>query len=186
MEDSRIVQLYWDRDQEAIPATSEKYGSYCGSIARNTLGSREDAEECVNDTWLRAWNAMPPHRPTLLSAFLGKITRNLAFDRFSYLRAEKRGGGEADAVFEELAQVVSHQDTPESDLDRRELLGAINEFLAALPDTKRRIFVCRYWYFDSVPDIARRFALSENHVYVTLHRLRTQLRRRLSERGFML
>lgn len=88
MEDSRIVQLYWDRDQEAIPATSEKYGSYCGSIARNILGSREDAEECVNDTWLRAWNAMPPHRPSLLSAFLGKITRNLAFDRFSYLRAE--------------------------------------------------------------------------------------------------
>lgn len=186
MDDATIVALFWARDERAIPAAAEKYGAYCAGIAGSILPDRRDAEECVSDTYLRAWNAMPPHRPAVLSAFLGKITRNLALNRRRKDAAEKRGGGEADAVFEELAQVVSHQDTPESDLDRRELLGAINEFLAALPDTKRRIFVCRYWYFDSVPDIARRFTLSENHVYVTLHRLRTQLRRRLSERGFML
>lgn len=186
LEDAAIISLYWRRDAQAIPATAEKYGSYCTAVARNILRDQRDTEECVNDTYLRAWNAMPPHRPAVLSAFLGKITRNLALNRHRKDAAEKRGGGEADAVFEELSQVVSHRDTPESDLDRRELLGAINEFLAALPDTKRRIFVCRYWYFDSVPDIARRFALSENHVYVTLHRLRTQLRRRLSERGFVL
>ena len=186
MEDQQIIELYWARSEQAIRESETKYGAFCLSIARNILAQEQDAEECVNDTWLRAWNAMPPHRPAVLSAFLGKITRNLALNRRRKDAAEKRGGGEADAVFEELAQVVSHQDTPESDLDRRELLGAINEFLAALPDTKRRIFVCRYWYFDSVPDIARRFALSENHVYVTLHRLRMQLRRRLSERGFML
>ena len=186
MDDAAIVALFWARDERAIPATAEKYGSYCTAVARNILRDQRDTEECVNDTYLRAWNAMPPHRPAVLSAFLGKITRNLALNRRRKDTAEKRGGGEADAVFEELSQVVSHRDTPESDLDRRELLGAINEFLAALPDIKRRIFVCRYWYFDSVPDIARRFTLSENHVYVTLHRLRTQLRRRLSERGFML
>lgn len=186
MDDAAIVALFWARDERAIPATAEKYGSYCTAVARNILRDQQDTEECVNDTYLRAWSAMPPHRPAMLAVFLGRITRNLALNRHRKDAAEKRGGGEADAVFEELAQVVSHQDTPESDLDRRELVAAINEFLAALPDTKRRIFVCRYWYFDSVPDIARRFTLSENHVYVTLHRLRTQLRRRLSERGFML
>lgn len=186
MDDATIVALFWARDERAIPATAEKYGSYCAAVARNILRDQRDAEECVSDTYLRAWSAMPPHRPAVLSAFLGKITRNLALNRRRKDAAEKRGGGEADAVFEELAQVVSHQDTPESDLDRRELVAAINDFLAALPETKRRIFVCRYWYFDSVADIAKRFSLSENHVYVTLHRLRTQLRRRLSERGFML
>ncbi len=186
LEDAAIICLYWHRDPQAIPATAEKYGRYCAVVAQNILRSPQDTEECVNDTYLRAWNAMPPHRPAVLAAFLGKITRNLALNRRRKDTAEKRGGGEADAAFEELAQVVSDRDTPEAALDRRELLEAVNDFLAALPDAKRRIFVCRYWYFDSVPDIAARFSLSENHVYVTLHRLRAQLRRRLSERGFTL
>ena len=186
MDDAAIVALFWARDERAIPAAAEKCGAYCAGIAGSILPDRRDAEECVSDTYLRAWSAMPPHRPAVLAAFLGRITRNLALNRLRSAAAQKRGGGGAEAVFEELQHIVSDRDTPEIALDRRELVAAINDFLAALPETKRRIFVCRYWYFDSVADIAKGFSLSENHVYVTLHRLRTQLRRRLSERGFML
>ena len=114
LEDAAIISLYWHRDAQAIPATAEKYGSYCTAVARNILRDQRDTEECVNDTYLRAWNAMPPHRPAVLSAFLGKITRNLALNRRRKDAAEKRGGGEVDAVFEELAHVISHRDTPVS------------------------------------------------------------------------
>ena len=184
MEDSRIVQLYWDRDQEAIPATSEKYGNYCGAIAWNILGNREDAEECVNDTWLRAWNAMPPHRPSLLSTFLGKITRNLAFDRFSFLRAEKRGGGELPSVLEELGECVSNTDDLEQTVDERELARAITDFLAALPAAKRNVFIRRYWYTEPISAIGRRYGMGDGAVSMTLSRLRQKLRIHLMERGF--
>ncbi len=186
MDDAAIVALFWARDERAIPAAAEKCGVYCASIAGNILPDRRDAEECVSDTYLQAWNAMPPQRPAVLPAFLGRITRNLALNRLRSAAAQKRGGGEAEAVFEELQHIVSDRDTPADALDRQELVAVINDFLAALPETKRRIFVCRYWYFESVPDIAARFALSENRVSVTLHRLRAQLRRCLSERSFML
>ena len=186
MEDAQIIDHFFRRDPEAIRAAQEKYEKRRLAAARHILPDDRDAEECVSDTYLRAWSAMPPHRPAMLAVFLGRITRNLALNRLRSAAAQKRGGGRAEAVFEELQHLVSDRDTPEIALDRRELVAAINAFLAALPETKRRIFVCRYWYFDSVADIAKRFSLSENHVYVTLHRLRTQLRRRLSERGFML
>ena len=186
MEDTEILERFWTRDEGAIPAAEEQYGTRLLRLAERLLGSREDAEECVSDTYLQAWNAMPPHRPAVLPAFLGRITRNLALNRLRSATAQKRGGGEAETVFEELQHIVSGRDTPEVGLDRQELVAAINDFLAALPETKRRIFVCRYWYFESVSDIAARFAISENRVSVTLHRLRTQLRRCLSERGFML
>lgn len=184
MDDGRIVQLYWDRDERAIPATADKYGSYCASIARNILGSREDAEECVNDTYLRAWSAMPPHRPGVLSAFLGKLTRNLSLNRYKYNTADRRGGGEAPAVLDEIGELVSDTDTVEGEIDRRELVQAIDAFLGGLPADKRRIFVCRYWYFDSVSHIASRFGMTENRVSVTLHRLRRKLRDHLLEGGF--
>ena len=186
MDDEGIIALYWARSEAAIAETDNRYGAYCHRISFDILHSREDAEECVSDTYLQAWNAMPPHRPAVLPAFLGRITRNLALNRLRSATAQKRGGGEAETVFEELQHIVSGRDTPEVGLDRQELVAAINDFLAALPETKRRIFVCRYWYFESVSDIAARFAISENRVSVTLHRLRTQLRRCLSERGFML
>lgn len=184
MEDSLIVQLYWDRAQEAIPATLEKYGNYCGAIAWNILGSREDAEECVNDTWLRAWNSMPPHKPSLLSAFLGKITRNLAFDRFSFLRAEKRGGGELPAVLEELGECVSGTGDVERAVDEWELARAIDDFLAALPPAKRDVFIRRYWYTEPISAIGRRYGMQDGAVSMTLSRLRQKLRIHLMERGF--
>lgn len=184
MEDHQIVQLYWDRDSQAIAASAQKYGTYCRTIARNILPNDQDAEECVNDTWLSAWNAMPPHKPSVLSTFLGKLTRNLAFNRYKHDRAEKRGGGETALVLDELAEIVSGTGSPEEALDRRELARAIDGFLKALPAQQRKLFLCRYWYSDSVRCIASRFGLTENHVSVILKRIRTKLRSYLTERGF--
>jgi len=186
MDDQKIIQLYWDRNEQAIPATAQKYGSYCTAIAGNILGSPEDTEECVNDTYLHVWNAIPPHRPRLLSAFLGTITRNLALKRHRQNTAEKRGGGQAALVLDELLGLVSDGNDVEQTLDRKELISAIDAFLARLSPLKRSIFVCRYWYFDSISQIAQRFGMTENHVSVTLTRLRRKLRQHLLERGFVL
>ncbi len=180
MEDKAIIQLYWDRDQQAIPATADKYGAYCTTIARNILASREDAEECVNDTYLHAWNGMPPQRPDILSAFLGRITRNLSLDRYRRNSAAKRGSGQTDAVLTELSGCVGGV---ERELERQELVEALNDFLAALPGDKRDMFLCRYWYTDSLGDIARRFSTTENAVAAMLYRLRRKLRTHLEERG---
>ena len=184
MDDREIIQLYWERNDGAIPATAEKYGNYCASIAGNILGNPEDAKECVNDTYLRAWNAIPPHRPDSLPTFLGRITRNLSLNRFKHLTAEKRGGGQTPLVLDELSDCISGRDDVEQQFTRRELIGAINGFLAELPPEKRRVFLWRYWYFDSVSEIAARLGATENSVSVTLHRLRVKLRGYLSERGF--
>ena len=186
MDDTKIVQLYWDRNEQAIPATADKYGRYCASIAQNILGNKEDAEECVNDTYISAWNSMPPHRPSILSTFLGKITRNLSFNRYKYNTANKRGGGEAALVLDEIEELVSGTDNVEQEVLRKELVKAIDAFLDGLPDNKRRIFVCRYWYFDIVSNIASRFGMTENNVSVTLNRLRLKLHNHLLERGFEL
>ena len=186
MEDSRIIGLYWSRDERAISATADKYGRYCASIARNILENREDAEECVNDTYLSAWNGIPPRKPEILSTFLGKITRNLSLNRYQYNTADKRGGGEAAVVLEELLDIVSDGEGPEQAMEYRELVKAIDAFLATLPSRKRQIFVCRYWYFDSVSSIASRFCMTENNVSVTLNRVRAQLRDYLLKGGFVL
>ena len=161
MDDEKIVALYWDRNEQAVEETSAKYGSYCGQIARNILDSGPDAEECINDTWLHAWNAIPPQRPALLAVFLGRITRNLAFDRWRRNRSEKRGGGQIDLVLDELAECVSGADDPAHAVQAQ-----------------------RYWYADSVRTIARRFAMSENNVSVMLSRLRGKLKTQLHERGY--
>ena len=182
MEDARIVQLYWERNEQAISATADKYGAYCASIARNILGDPEDVEECVSDTYLRAWNAIPPHRPQILPAFLGRITRNLALNRYRHSRADKRGGGRLPAVLEELSFVAGGEDAEQA-LDRREVVDAVNSFLAGLPARKRTIFLCRYWYLDSIAEIGARFGMTEGSVSVTLSRLRRKLRDHLLERG---
>ena len=186
MDDERIVQLYWDRDERAIPETAGKYGKYCTSIAQNILGNPEDAEECVNDTYMHAWNAMPPHSPTILSTFLGKITRNLSLNRYKHNIADKRGGGELPVVLDEISELVSGTDDMEQELNRRELIKAIDTFLDMLSTEKRTIFVRRYWYFDHISEIAVRCGMSENNVSVTLNRLRIKLHNYLSEGGFEL
>ena len=186
MEDERIVLLYWDRDEAAISESSMKYGAYCTSIAQNILKNPADAEECVNDTYLSTWNSIPPTIPTILSAFLGKITRNLAFNKYKHNHVMKRGNGEIAVVLDELAECVSGVDDVEQEIDRRELVATINSFLETLPPKKRNIFICRYWYSDSVSSIARRYEMTESNVSVTLNRLRSKLKEYLSERGYVL
>lgn len=186
MEDSKIIQLYWNRDESAIPVTSKKYGAYCTSIARNILKNEEDTEECVNDTYFNAWNAMPPQRPSVLSAFLGRITRNLSFNRYKLLHTQKRGGGELPLVLEELTEVVSGKESVEQELERKELLAEINSFLAGLPKEKRQMFVRRYWYAEPVNEIAKRFGVSESSATMTLKRVREQLKEKLVEKGYCL
>ena len=184
MEDKEILRLYCDRDQRAISETSAKYGRFCGKIAMNILHSREDAEECVNDTYLRAWNSIPPVIPSIFSAFLGRITRNLSFNRYKALHADKRGGGETALILDELAEIVSDGETPENELMRRELTKEINEFLTGLSEEKRGMFIRRYWYSDKVSDIAERYGKTESTISVTLNRLRKKLRDFLKERGY--
>lgn len=186
MNDDDIIQLYWDRDDKAISATSEKYGYYCKAIAKNILNSEEDADECVNDTYLSAWHSMPTHRPEKLSAYLGKITRNLSFNRYKHDRAEKRGCGEITLVLDELSDCVSDTDSVEQTLDRRELAGEISLFLKGLPAQKRNIFVRRYWYADSIKEIADDNGMLNGTVSKILERIRKQLRTYLNERGFEL
>lgn len=186
MEDSKIVELYWDRNPDAIPETSQKYGNYCTAIARNILGNKEDAEECVNDTYLNAWNSIPPNRPFPLSIFLGKITRNLSFNRYKYNRAQKRGGGEMTLVLDELGECVSGEDAVWQEINKMELLKAINAFLSRLSDKKRNLFISRYWYAESTSEIAKRYQMTESNINMALSRLRKQLGEYLAERGFVL
>ena len=186
MNDANIVQLYWDRNEQAIPATADKYGNYCTSIAQNILGSREDAEECVNDTYLNAWNSMPPHRPSILSAFLGKIVRNLSFNRYKRNAADKRGGGQLPMVLDELSDLVSGKDDVEQEIDRKELVNTIDAFLDTLTPEKRSIFISRYWYTDSISEIAVQHGMKAGAVSMTLNRLRLKLHNYLLERGFEL
>ena len=186
MDDAKIVQLYWDRNEQAISVTANKYGNYCTSIAINILGNREDAEECVNDTYMNAWNSMPPHRPNILSTFLGKIVRNLSFNRYKHNTADKRGGGELPVVLDELSDLVSGKDDVEQESKHKELVKSIDAFLDTLSPEKRSIFISRYWYTDSISEIAVRHGMNDGAVSMTLNRLRLKLHNYLLERGFEL
>ena len=194
MDDAGIIQLYWDRNEQAIKATSDQYGRYCRAIAKNILSSDEDAEECVNDTYLRAWNAIPPTRPSAFQTWLARIIRNLSLDRWRNLsfnryrhdRAEKRGGGEMALILDELTDCVSDTDTVEQAIDRQELGRAVNAFVRGLPTAKRSIFVRRYWYADAVSTIAEDCGMRPGAVSKALERTRTQLKAYLTERGFTL
>ena len=183
MEDSRIVELYWDRDETAISESSAKYGGYCYQIAFRILALREDAEECVGDTWLRAWEAMPPSRPGRLDTFLGKITRNLSLDRWRYNRAAKRGGPQVETALEELGECLPAPGRPEDRLEERETAALISRFLREQPQLDRVLFLRRYWYLDSVAALAERFSMNENTVKSRLHRTRLRLKEVLLREG---
>ena len=184
MDDNSIIDLYFDRSEKAISETALKYGKYCYSIAFNILSDKEDSEESVNDTWLAAWKTIPPKVPAILSTFLGKLTRNISLNRWKSRRAYKRGGGEVVLALEELGQCISTGETPEETFEKKELLRCLNKFLAALPDTERSVFVCRYWYLDPISDIAGRFGFTETKVTSMLHRTRGKLRKQLEQEGF--
>ena len=184
MEDARIIDLYWQRDESAISETAAKYGKYLHSISYGILRNEEDAEECVSDTYAGAWQAMPPHRPSVLSAFLGKITRRISISLWRKRSAEKRGGGETALALDELEECVSGEGDAESEAERRELREKLNAFLRALPPTERQVFMRRYWYMDPVADIAARFACSESRIKSMLYRTRKKLRAMLEEEGY--
>ena len=184
MDDKSIVDLYFSRDQEAITQTDKKYGRYCYSIAYNILTNKEDAEESVSDTYVAAWRAIPPRRPSVLSTFLGKITRHIAIDRWRERNASKRGGGEVPLALEELQDCVAGMQNVEMDYERKEIIKAYVRFLDALPVTERRVFLCRYWYVDSVEAIADKFGFSQSKVKTMLHRTRAKLRKQLAEEGY--
>lgn len=183
MEDREIVELYWRRDDRAVAETDAKYGPYCRAIAGRILETREDAEECVNDTWLRAWNAMPPRRPAVLSAFLGRITRNLSLSRYRAARRDKRGGGETALALSELEECLPGGVEPEKAWDARRLAECLDAFLRGLPEEERALFLGRYWYLYSAAELARRFGLREGAVRTRLYRCRKRLRAYLEEEG---
>ena len=179
MEDSGIVALYLARDERAVAETAEKYGGRCYAVSYQILRSREDAEECVNDTYVKTWNAIPPQRPHCLGAFVQKIARNLALTAYQAARAQKRGGGQPPAPLQELADCVTGN--PEAAVEQAELSRILDQFLRTLPDRDQYIFMRRYWFFDSCAEIARISGLSEKNVSVRLTRLRKKLRIFLEE-----
>ncbi len=183
MEDNQIIDLYWARSQQAIAASETKYGAYCRKVACNILPRMEDAEECVNDTWLRAWDSIPPQRPKVLQAFFGALTRNLSLDRWRRDRAEKRGGGTVELALEELEDCLAAREQVEQVVQAEETARLISDFLRRQPKQDRQLFVRRYWYLDDIRTLCRRFGMGESQVKSRLHRMRRKLRAELEKEG---
>lgn len=186
MNDNQIMDLYWARSETAISETANKYGKYCHYIAYNILFNDEDSEECVNDTYLKAWGIIPPQRPNRLSTFLGKITRNLSLDRYKHNSREKRGNGQIPLALDELAECISATSSPDHILDDMVLVDCFNRFLAALPSETRKIFMRRYWFLSPIKEIAADFSISESKVKMTLLRARGELKQLLEKEGIEL
>ncbi len=186
MEDHEICDLYWQRNEQAIAATHQKYGTWCKGIAHRILNNREETEECVSDTYMTVWNNIPPQRPTVFRSWLGKITRNLALTRYRKLTAAKRGGGETELALEELSYCVSGDESPENELAAREVVRVINGYLGGLSVTQRQIFMRRYWHMTPIRDIAQDFHMTESRVTSMLFRMRKQLREALEKEGVAL
>lgn len=183
MEDNKIIQLFWTRDEDAIRETDRKYGSRLRSFSKNILWNDLDAEECVNDTYLRTWNKIPPERPRYLCSYLLKICRYVSWERLDYQKAGKRNG-ELIMLTEELASCIPDRKSLEQEITARELQDKLNGFLQKLPEEKRKIFVRRYWFADSITDIASRIGLSENNVKQSLLRTRQSLKCYLEKEGY--
>ena len=183
MDDSGIIELYWKRDEQAIRETDAKYGKYCHAIAYNILGSHEDAEESVNDTYRGAWDSMPPHRPAILSAYLGKITRRISLKILRSRNAQKRGNGEVVLALDELMDCIPDGRSIEQQLEARELAKIVDDFLQKLPDDQRRVFIRRYWHFLPIADICEQFGFSKSKVESMLHRTRKKLLNKLRKEG---
>ena len=186
MEDHQIIDLYWARNEQAITASDAKYGPYCRTVARNILWNEQDGEECVNDTWHRAWESMPPQRPSLLRAFFGTITRNLALNRWEKQHAQKRGSGQLPLALEELSECLPAADSVERAVEERELTNLLELFLESLPRQARVIFLRRYWFLMPVKDIAKGLSVSESKVKMSLLRSRNKLRELLEKEGVCL
>ena len=187
MDDEKIVELYWERDENAIRQTQLKYGRYCYSIAFNILGDREDSEECESDTYLDAWNSIPPEKPPYLSAYLGMIARRRALDRYRHKRAQKRVEDKFAVSLCELEECLASEKSVVDELAEKELAKAISDFLYTLSETECNVFLRRYWYFDSIADICKRYGYGQSRVKMMLKRSREKLMKYLEkEKGAFL
>ena len=184
MEDSKIISLFFERSEQAIEALNQKYGAVVKKTAANILDDRLDVEECVNDTYLRVWNNIPPHTPDPLAGYVCKIARNLAVNRYHANRAEKRSGNYS-LILDEMEECVPSGVNVESEHDAKELSAAINRFLSTLNQEDRFLFVRRYWYADTVAELAALTNGSANRISVRLFRLREKLRITLTKEGFL-
>ena len=183
MEDESIIELFEKRDERAILNASAKYGAYASTVAFNILGNTEDASECLNDALLKTWNSIPPAKPANLKAYIAKIARNLALDRYDWNNAAKRGGGNTDFVFDEISDFLIGAEDVE--FSEGEVSKAINNYLAESDSLKRKVFVKRYFDFKSIKDISQELLLSESNVKTMLHRMREGLRIVLEKEGLL-
>ena len=185
MDDKEIIDMYWKRDQKAIYYTTQKYENYCFAIAKNILTNREDSEECVNDTWLTAWNEMPPKRPNVLKLFLARITRNSAINKLKARTAKKRLGKETDFVLEELSECIGDGKDITGELEAKELEKTIGEYVGGLPEREGDIFTRRYFFTDSIKTISIRYGITPHNVSVILQRTREKLKKYLKKEGYI-
>ena len=184
MEDNQIVDLYWERSEAAIQETDKKYGRYCHYIAYQILSNDEDAEEIVNDTYLKTWNTVPPNRPDPLKAYVGMISNQLALNRYDEKTAQKRGGGSISLIYHELEECISDMDESEDIAEDVALRDVLNRFIWSLPKKTRNIFVRRYWYASSVAEIAEEYGMKESAVAMLMFRTRLKLKELLIKEGF--
>ena len=183
MDDGQIVSLFLARDERAIAEAAQRHGGLCRALAMRLLGDTQDAEECVSDALLAAWNSIPPQKPEKLSAYLARLTRNLALKKRRDASRLKRGGGEATLAFEELDECLPSRENVEQRIEQRELTAAIERFLRLLPEDQGRVFLGRYWYFESVAELSERFGIGEGRVKSMLFRTRKKLKSHLEKEG---
>lgn len=180
MNDEEIINLYWTRQENAIYETDKKYGKYCNKISFNILQNKEDVKECVNDTYLKTWNSIPPQRPNILKVYLGRITRNLSLNKYEKKNAKKRDYT-VEIALEELNECISSNNNIEEEYKYNELVNILNIFLSKLSQDKRKIFLERYWYLYSIKDISSKNNMSESNIKIILLRIRNQLKDYLKE-----
>ncbi len=184
MEDHNIIQLYFDRDEKAIEASGQKYGNYCFYIANNILQNVQDSQECVNDTWLNAWNSIPPTRPNCLKLFFAKITRNLSINRYNNKKS-KQAGCYTEAL-NELNGIISGNDATQDEAECNRLRQSINTFLASVSPRDCNVFIKRYFFFEPISVISDHYGISANNVHKILSRVRMQLKQYLQKEGYTL
>ncbi len=185
MRDEEIVELYFRRDEKAIDETDKKYGNYCQAIANNILGNKQDVDECLDDTYMKIWDNIPPTRPRIFKVYIAKVTRNIAFNMFQKYRTKKRGGGTMVEVLDELYECVPDISDVEQKALEKELSSIIRDFVRNLPERDADIFTCRYFYTESIDEIAEKFGLKKNNVSVILNRLRGKLAKRLEKEEYL-
>lgn len=183
--DTQIIQLFFDRNEQAIAESSRAYGGLLKKIAMQILGNAQDAEECVSDTMLKAWNTIPPEKPTFFRAYLAKLTRNLSLNRAEENHALRRGGGQAPLVLDELAECLRSSEDVEASVDRRACIAALEDFVRSLPEQHAKVFMRRYFSMIPIADIAAELEISENTVKSILSRTRTKLQKHLSKEGLL-